>query len=149
MLHSFTKLFVHLVWSTKNRERLLTKEMRPQLYQHFLDYASRREISIEALGIQIEHVHLLISLRSDQSVEDTVKLLKGESSHWINAENLIRSKFSWQRGYGAFSVSASHVGAVKDYIKDQEEHHRTKSFNEELQAILLKYGFTDKDQDDE
>ncbi|MBI3365408.1 MAG: transposase [Ignavibacteriae bacterium] len=84
---------------------------------------------------------MLIHLRSNQKIDDIVKLLKGESSHWINAENLIRPKFSWQRGYGAFSISSSHVEAIREYIQNQEEHHRKKTYREEMISILRKYGF--------
>jgi N-acetyl-anhydromuramyl-L-alanine amidase AmpD len=71
-------------------------------------------------------------------------LLKGESSHWINSENLINPKFSWQRGYGAFSISPSHIDAVGTYINNQNEHHRKKTYMEEVTALLAKYGY-DKD----
>lgn len=141
MLHSYTKIYIHLIWSTKNRERLLTKDIRPKLCQHLLENAKEKDITIDTLGIQIEHIHMLIHLRSDQKIDDIVKLLKGESSHWINAENLIRPKFSWQRGYGAFSISSSHVEAVREYIQNQEEHHRKKTYREEMISILRKYGF--------
>ncbi len=69
-----------------------------------------------------------------------MKLLKGESSHWINENNLISQKFNWQRGYGAFSVSPSHLTVVRKYIANQDEHHRTKTFLEEYNTILKKYG---------
>jgi REP element-mobilizing transposase RayT len=85
-------------------------------------------------------------MRSDQNIDDVAKLLKGESSHWINSEYLIKLKFSWQRGYGAFSISPSHVvEAVRSYIKNQNEHHRKKSYIEEVVDLLMKYGF-DKDE---
>ncbi len=141
MTHSYTQIFVHLVWSTKDRRRFVTNQLRPQLFHHFIEYCKLNNIYIDSLGIQPEHVHVLINLRSDQKVDDVVKLIKGESSHWINEENLIRPKFGWQRGYGAFSVSMSHLDAVRTYIRNQDEHHRKRSFMEEVQAILMKHGF--------
>ena len=142
MLHSFTKIYIHLVWSTKAREPLLMKDVRKAVHTHIINYAATKAIAIECMNVQMDHVHVLISLPSDQKVDDVVKLMKGESSHWINAENLIRPKFSWQRGYGAFSISSSHVEAVKEYIVNQDEHHRKRSYGEELKTILRKYGYS-------
>jgi putative transposase len=148
MLHSYTKILVHLVWATKNRERVLTKEVRPLVQRHISEYARENQIALEALNVQMEHVHALINLSSNQKVEDVVKLLKGESSHWINDENMIAQKFSWQRGYGAFSVSPSHYERLKLYINNQDEHHRRKTFAEEYQTILRKYGFSEAETDE-
>ncbi len=148
MLHSYTKIYVHLIWSTKNRERLLVKDVRPKVRQHVLQNAKQKSIHIDCLNMQIDHVHMLVSLSSDQKVDDVVKLLKGESSHWINSENLIRPKFSWQRGYGAFSISSSHIEAVRAYIMNQDEHHRKISFGEELRTILRKYGYSELETDE-
>jgi len=108
---------------------------------HIEMYAKENNIQIKSLAVQPDHVHLLVQLQSDQRVEDIPKLLKGESSNWLNAQDLLRIKFSWQRGYGAFSVSPGHVEQVHNYILNQEEHHRVKPFSEELQNILEKYGF--------
>ena len=142
MLHSFTKIYIHLVWSTKAREPLLMKDVRQVVQEHIVKYSASKGITIECMNVQVDHVHVLISLSSDQKVDDVVKLMKGESSHWINSENLIRPKFSWQRGYGAFSISSSHVEAVREYITNQDEHHRTRSFTEEFKTILVKYGYS-------
>ena len=148
MLHSYTRIFVHLIWGTKNRQKFLTKPLRPSIEGHFITYARDNQIMVDTLGVQPEHVHLLLMLRSNQTVENVVKLLKGESSHWINSENLIRPKFSWQRGYGAFSVSPSKVDQVRAYIKNQDEHHRIKSFSEEYGGFLRSVGFTQAETDE-
>jgi REP element-mobilizing transposase RayT len=141
MLHSYVKVYVHFVWSTKNREPFLGDEVRPKVQNHVLIYAQTKNISIDTIGIQKEHIHLLVSMRSNQNIDDVAKLLKGESSHWINSENLIKPKFSWQRGYGAFSISPSHLDAVRTYINNQDEHHRNKSYSEEVADLLTKYGY--------
>ena len=148
MLHSYTKIFVHLIWATKNREKVLTKEVRPLLQKHIALYARENETELDALNVQIEHVHALINLLSNQKVEEIIKLLKGESSHWVNERNMIPQRFSWQRGYGAFSVSPSHYERVKSYINNQDEHHRRRSFTEEYRTILRKYGFSEKETDE-
>lgn len=141
MSHSFTRIYVHLIWSTKCRQRFITSELRPQLFGHILEYSGERNICVDSLGIQPEHVHLLANLRGNQNPDDVAKLIKGESSHWINSENLVNPKFSWQKGYGAFSVSSSHLEITREFIKNQDEHHSAESFSEELRSILLKHGF--------
>jgi putative transposase len=141
MLHAYVKMFIHVVWATKDREKLLTKEVRRLVREHLANYASDNDIRFEAVNVQSDHVHALLNLQSEQRVGDIVKLLKGESSHWINERDLISRKFSWQRGYGAFSISPSHYEIVKTYIMNQEEHHRKKTFVDEYRAILRKYGF--------
>lgn len=142
MVHSFTKIFIHLVWSTKFRQPFLNGDLRTAMKLHLEKYAQENNIRIESLAIQPDHVHLLVQLQSDQRVEDIPKLLKGESSHWLNSQDLLRVNFSWQRGYGAFSVCPGHIDRVRNYILNQDEHHRTKPFSEELQNILEKHGFT-------
>ena len=148
MLHSFVRIHVHLVWSTKARERLLTKNIREVVRRHIIAYSAGKGIVVECMNVQIDHVHVLISLSSDQKIDDAVKLIKGESSHWINSENLVRPKFSWQRGYGAFSVSHAHVNAVRDYITHQDEHHRRTTYADETKMILMKYGYAASETDE-
>jgi REP element-mobilizing transposase RayT len=90
--------------------------------------------------VNTDHVHALVDLPTNLCVEDAVQLLKGASSHWINESNLLPGKFAWGRGYGAFSVSESALGEVARYIANQEEHHRKKSFAEELRALVQRHG---------
>ncbi len=87
-----------------------------------------------------EHVHTLIDLPTNKTIEEVAQLFKGGSSHWINEEKLLRGRFAWGRGYGAFSVSHSDVERVAAYIAGQEEHHRRKSFAEEFELFVQKYG---------
>ncbi len=90
--------------------------------------------------VNADHVHTLVDLPTNFSVEECVKLLKGSSSYYINKNRVVRNKFSWGKGYGSFSVSASQLDNVVNYIKGQEEHHRRKSFTEEYQLFIKKYG---------
>lgn len=90
--------------------------------------------------VNADHVHTLIDLPTNLSVEECIKLLKGASSHFINKNRIINARFSWGRGYGAFSVSASQLEGVTAYIKNQEDHHRVKSFSEEYKLFIEKYG---------
>ncbi len=109
--------------------------------------AKDKGIFILAINCVLDHIHKLISLGADQTIGKVVQLIKGESSHWINKNNLLRAKFEWQDDYIAVSVSKSILDRVKKYIKNQEEHNRIKSFSEEIEESRIKYGFEDLRQD--
>lgn len=142
MPHSLVRAYIHYVWTTKNRERTLVNEARYKLRTHIAEYATHNGIDTLALNVQPEHVHLLVSLSRSQRIEDVIKLIKGESSHWINSSDLLPGKFAWQTGYWAGSVSYRHREAVVSYINGQDEHHRRKSFAEEFQEVLTEYGYS-------
>ena len=89
--------------------------------------------------VNSDHLHFLIDLQTNRTIEDVVHLFKGSSSNWINKSNLIYEKLAWGRGYGAFSVSHSSLEKVVDYIKNQQEHHRSRSFTEEYEEFIKKY----------
>ena len=106
---SFVKIWVHTVFSTKNREPLLTATIRQEVYSHIISNCHKKEIFLEAINGQSEHVHCLISLGKEQSIAKVSQLIKGESSFWINQENITAKKFAWQDDYFAVSVSESQV----------------------------------------
>ena len=141
MGHSLCKVYVHFVLTTKNRERLLPPSARTRLYEHLFKNARENSILIEALNVQPEHVHMLVNLSRTSAIEELAKLLKGESSHWINHNNVIPEKFSWQTGYGAFSVSYMHFKNVIVYINNQDKHHQRATFLMEYETLLHKYGY--------
>jgi REP element-mobilizing transposase RayT len=134
-----TRIWIHLVWSTKNREPLLQKEIRAKMFEHIGQNAKSKEILLDSLNGYVDHVHALIRLKPDQSLSKVVQLLKGESSHWANAEQLTETHFEWQDEYFAESVSESGLQAVRDYIKNQEVHHRRKTFGEEYAEFMKQY----------
>ncbi len=148
MAHSLCKVYVHFVWTTKQVERVLTPALRPKLQEHLVDEARKHSIIVEALNIQPEHVHLLVNLSRSHTIEGVVKQVKGESSHWINHNDVLAGKFSWQTGYGAFSVSYTHYKEVVAYINNQDEHHKRVTFMDEYRALLLKYGYTQQEADE-
>ena len=100
-----------------------------------------KDIYIDFINGYCEHVHCLISLGSGQNIDKILMLLKGESSHWINKNKFLQKKFEWQDEYFAVSVNESAVNRVRDYIKNQEEHHKKRSFQEEYNEFMRKYGF--------
>jgi putative transposase len=138
---SFVKIWVHLVFATKNREPLLNRELRSDLIQHIIENCKEKDIYLQAINGYTEHIHCLISLGKDQSVSKICQLIKGESSFWINKNNLTPEKFMWQDDYFAVSISESQVEAVTNYIKNQETHHSKKSFTEEVDEFMDKYGW--------
>jgi REP element-mobilizing transposase RayT len=138
--HSHVRVYIHLVWGTYKRERVLNPDIRLKLFDHLTERADVLGMLIEKMYIQPEHLHILYQQPLDKTLPEIPKNLKGESSHWINDQNFFREKFRWQRGYGAYSVSESLVDPVKYYIENQEEHHRRKTFVEEYKEWAMKYG---------
>jgi len=129
-----------MVWGTKRRKAMLAREARKKLSTYLYRYAEGKEIYMHINYVNADHVHILIDLPRHLTLQKVAKLFKGSSSFWINKNRLITSKFRWARGYGAFSVSASAIRKVKTYIRTQEEHHRKKTFEEELDDFLSVYG---------
>lgn len=142
---SYLKIWIHIVFSTKNREPYLTKEIRRKVHQHIIQNCKEKEIFILAVNGYTDHLHCLVSLGKEQSVAKIAQLIKGESSFWINKNNLCSSKFAWQDDYFAVSVSESQVEIVKKYIQNQEEHHTTSSFSKEVEAFMKKYNWKESD----
>ena len=136
------KVYIHVVWSTKNRQSFLsTPELRKLMWKHIRDNAKKKGIYIDFINGYEEHCHCLVSLGDDQTMRQLMQLIKGESSHWINKENLLSEKFEWQDEYFAVSVSESLVDKVRNYIKNQENHHDHKTWDEEYNELIEKYGF--------
>jgi REP element-mobilizing transposase RayT len=139
----FIRVWIHFVWATKNRQPLLTDEIRPALFDHITQNAITKNIFLDRVNGYIDHVHCLISLGSDQTIEKVAQLIKGESSFWLNNKSGLNiSKFEWQDEYFAVSVSESSIGAIRAYIDNQENHHKKKTFTEEYQEFIRNYNFS-------
>ena len=139
-MHSFSSCLVHFVWSTKNREPLLTSDLRDRLWPYLGGIAKQKEMKALAIGGAADHVHMLVSLPPTLSVAKAAQLLKGNSSKWIHETFPKMRAFEWQQGYGAFSIGISGVDATVSYVRNQAEHHRTRSFREEFTVMLRKHG---------
>ena|SRR5437899_9068842 len=139
-LHAYSRVWLHVVWATLERRPLLDKPAAVKLSAHFHEYSQAKGIYMKINFVNSDHVHALVDLPTNLTIEDMMQLLKGESAHWVNEQNLVAAKFGWGRGYGVFSVSASGVSEVCAYIADQEEHHRKRDFLEELRAFVQCYG---------
>lgn len=127
-----------MVWTTKNRMPFLTKTVRATVFKHIQENAREKKIFINRIGGGQEHIHLLISLGVNQTISDIIRLLKGESSFWINKEKLVQGRFEWQDDYYCVSVGEDEIAQVQEYIQNQDEHHRGKSFAEEYQKFITK-----------
>ena len=144
MSHSHTRIWIHLVWATKNRERMLFKHAGQPLYQHLLAQSEAIGVVFERLNIQPEHVHGLIDLPANLCLGDFMSQIKGESAHWLNQQGLLPGHFGWQRGYGAYSVSASQFDVVRAYIQNQTAHHERHTFAQEYEEWKRRYGICDE-----
>lgn len=123
---SYTQIWLHVVWGTKYRRDTITKEIKQKLLTHIRENAEIKGIYIDTANCVGNHIHLLITLNPKQTVQEVVKLIKGESSFWINRNFTLERNFKWQEDYYAKSVSDYHVNKVRLYIKRQEEHHSGK-----------------------
>lgn len=139
MAQSLSKILIHLVFSTKNRERLLTDDVRVELHPYMNKILVEMDSPAIAIGSVEDHIHILFRLSKNHAVCKVIEEAKTSSSKWIKTKGTLFSNFHWQNGYGAFSVSQSNVEEVQAYIGDQKEHHRTKTFQEEFRAFLKKY----------
>jgi REP-associated tyrosine transposase len=140
-MHSFTSLLVHCVWSTKNREPSLHSKLRERLWSYLGGIARENNMKVLAIGGAADHVHILVSLPATISAAKMAQLLKGNSSKWIHETFTEMRLFEWQEGYGAFSIGVPAIDATVDYIRNQAEHHRKRTFREELKAMLRSHGF--------
>lgn len=140
MAQSLAKILVHLIFSTKNRKPLLQDKIRRELHKYMaaiLDDLGSPAVLIESVS---DHVHILFSMSKNQALIKIVEQVKKSSSKWIKTKGSAYRQFSWQNGYGAFSVSQSRLNDVRRYVANQQEHHRVKTFQEEFREFLKKYG---------
>ncbi len=130
MAHTYVSNFIHCIFSAKDRRPLIPADRKAELYAYLGGIARGEGFSLIAAGGTANHVHLLFVLPASYSLAHAVQKLKGSSSHWMG------KGFSWQEGYGAFSVSPSQIEVVRKYIRNQEQHHRKRNFEEEFVALL-------------
>ena len=145
--HSYSRLWIHLIWETLRREPMLDKRAAALASTTLTNHAREKNIYMKINFFNADHTHALIDLPTDKSIEQVVQLLKGSSSHWVNEQELVKGRFAWGRGYGAFSVSHSDVERVAAYIANQEEHHRIWTYAEEYELFVKRYGLEWRDEE--
>lgn len=139
MAHTFTNLLTHIIFSTKDRLPHIDADLKAQLYPYMVGILRELDGKTSIINGTSDHVHLLVQLPPVLSLSDAMRILKTNSSKWVHDRWPARSKFAWQTGYGAFSVSKSNADAVARYIADQEEHHQKKTFQEEFVEYLKRH----------
>jgi REP-associated tyrosine transposase len=139
MAHTYSKILVHCVFSTKERRQFPTLEVQQRLWPFICGVARKHRIGILAVGGVADHVHLLLSLPTDVSIAKAMQHIKGASSKWIHENFRSHREFSWQEGYGAFGIGVSGKEETIQYIRSQAEHHKRASFEDEFIAFLKKH----------
>lgn len=140
MGHTYTNLNYHLVFSTKDRLPIITPDAKPRLYAYIGGIVRELRGELIAIGGVEDHVHILCRLGTAVSLADALRQIKGSSTRWANDELKLDTKFAWQTGYAAFSVSQSKIPNVERYIAEQEEHHLKRGFKDELIDFLKRHG---------
>ena len=135
----FTQLYIQLVFSPKYRDRLLTKEIRNEVFSYMSGIVTNRKHKSIIINGMLDHVHILIGANPNDSISDLVATLKRDSSSFINGKKWFRGKFHWQDGYGAFSYGRSQLDKIYNYILNQEKHHNRRTFREEYTELLKKF----------
>ena len=141
MPQSLAQIYLHIVFSTTNRTPFLQdQQIREDTHKYLGGICNQQGCPVLIVGGVADHIHILCRLGRTISVSDLVKELKRDSSKWAKEQAAAMANFYWQNGYGAFSISPGHVESLRSYIANQEEHHRTESFQDEFRRLLTKYG---------
>ena len=140
MPQSLAQILLHLVFSTKNRERILADDTRDDLHAYIGGVIGNHKGTLLKAGSVTDHIHLLIAHPRTITASDLVQEIKTSSSKWLKTQSTRYLNFHWQSGYGIFSISPSHRPSLERYIAGQSEHHRTVTFQDEYRRLLGKYG---------
>ena len=139
MAGTFSQIYIQVVFTVKGWENLIGKEWKDELHKYIAGIIKGKEQKPIIVNGMPDHIHAFVGLRPAMAISDLVRDVKNNSSNFINEKRLVKGRFSWQEGYGAFSYSHSHIQNVYDYILNQEEHHRKKTFKEEYIDFLKKF----------
>ena len=146
MPQSLARIHIHLVFSTKHRELRITDDLRDALHAYMATVLHNIDCPAGLINSVDDHIHILFELARTKAISEVVETVKTSSSKWIKTQGNRHAGFSWQAGYGAFSVSESQVAVVRDYIASQQEHHRRSSFQDEYRSFLERHrvGFDER-----
>lgn len=140
MPNTYTQIHIHAVFSVQNRISLISDSWKVQLFKYITGIVQNNDHKLLIINGMPDHIHILFGFRPTQSLSALMQDIKGDSSRWINENKLVKGRFSWQEGFGAFSYSKSHVPTVIRYIQNQEMHHRKRTFIEEYVKMLDDFG---------
>lgn len=136
MSHSFNKVWIHAIWSTKERHPFILPALENKIHGFLWHEIKETGCIVRIINGMEDHIHALFLMNMQKSISDVIKHIKGTSSHLINQQNLTKEKFAWQKGYAAYSVSESQLEKVYFYIKNQKKHHSKLSFEEEYNQLV-------------
>lgn len=136
MANTYSQLYIHIVFAVKGRQNLISSIWKDEVYKYITGIITNKDQKLIVINGMPDHVHILIGLKPDKSISDLVRDIKANSSKFINDKKWINGKFEWQTGFGAFSYSHSQLTNVINYIRNQQEHHKTKTFKAEYVEFL-------------
>jgi REP element-mobilizing transposase RayT len=139
MANTYSQIYIHVVFTVKGRANLIRKDFKDELHKYIAGIIRNEEQKLLAIGGVSDHIHIFIGLKPDQKISDLVRIIKANSSKFINEKKYVKGKFNWQEGYGAFSYAQSQKDTVIKYIMNQEKHHIKKSFKEEYTELLKRF----------
>jgi putative transposase len=139
MANTYTQIHIQMIFAVQNRVSIIRDTWKEELYRYITGIIQNQNHKVLAINGMPDHIHIFVGLRPTQSLSELMKDIKGDSSKWINQKGFVQGKFSWQEGYGAFSYSKSQVDTVIEYIKNQERHHKSRTFLEEYREFLRKF----------
>ncbi len=145
MPNTYAQIYMHFIFAVSNRDCVIMDSWKDELYKYITGIVENRRQHLMAIGGHYDHVHMLVSLSPTMSCSDLMAEVKRSSSKWINDKRFVLGRFSWQEGFGAFSYSQSQIQNVIQYIQNQEDHHRVKTFREEY-ILFLKQFHVDYDE---
>jgi len=140
MANTYTQLHIQFVFAVENRMSLVQSSWEEELFRYISGIVKNTKHKLLAINGMPDHLHVFVGLNPTQAISDLMRILKGESSEWINKKRLVSGKFEWQKGYGAFSYGHSQIDQVYQYILRQKEHHKKQTFIEEYKQLLEKFG---------
>lgn len=139
MANTYTQIYLHVVFAVSRRACLVSRQRKEELQKYITGIVTHQNQKLIAINCMPDHTHVLLGLKPDQALSDTIGRIKTGSTNHINENRWVGCRFSWQEGFGAFSVSHSHLDAVISYIRNQETHHRRKPFHEEYLDFLKRH----------
>lgn len=139
MANTYTQIYLHVIFAVKGRDNLISSTWKEELYKYITGIVTNKNQKLIAINGMPNHVHLLVGLKPDIALSDLIRDVKANASKFINDKQWVMGKFEWQPGFGGFSYSHSQLDVVINYIRNQEEHHKTKSFREEYIEFMKRY----------
>ena len=139
MANTYTKIYLHIVFSVRGRQNLIQKKWQDELHKYICGIVNGNEQKVYAIGGMPDHIHILVSVKPNIVISNLVRDVKASSSKWINEKGYVIGKFQWQEGFGAFSYAQSQLDTVISYINNQEKHHQKRTFREEYLELLQRF----------